>query len=100
MHDVEAVRRAEKLPVWELPENRHCFPYLQQRLVLLPLSLLSRLRTIFPVFQQLFHFFAAPPLRDSSDLGLAIEQISMFSPWIILAEPPLVHHEHRFRRPL
>src|SRR3954466_4884817 len=51
MHDVEAMRRAEKLPVWQLLENRPCFPYLHQRLVLLlPLSLLSRLRTIFPVF--------------------------------------------------
>src|SRR3954463_10305396 len=81
------------------PENRPCFPYLHQRIVLLPLLLLSRLRTIFPVFQQLFHFFAAPTLWDSSGLGFAIEQVSTFSPWIILAEPPLVRHEHGFRRP-
>ena len=98
MHDVEAMRRAEKLPVWQLPENRPCFPYLHQRLVLLlPLSLLSWLRTIFLVFQQLFHFFAAPSLWDSSGLGFAIEQVSTFSPWIILAEPPPVRHEHGFR---
>src|SRR3954462_5562474 len=25
MHDVEAMRRAEKLPVWQLPENRPFF---------------------------------------------------------------------------
>src|SRR3954469_17169184 len=62
MHDVEAMRRAEKLPVWKLPENRPCFPYLHQRLVLLPLSLLSRIRTIFPLIHQLFHFFADPML--------------------------------------
>src|SRR3954468_3392286 len=54
MHDVEVMRRAEKLPVWQLLENRPCFPYLHQRLALLPLSLLPRIRTIFPVFQQLF----------------------------------------------
>src|SRR3954463_12056764 len=78
MHDVKAMRRAEKLPVWQLPENRPCFPYLHQRLVLLPFLLLSRLRRIFPVFQEFFHFFTAPLLWDSSGLGIAIEPVSPF----------------------
>src|SRR4051812_29533854 len=99
MHEGKAMRHAEKLPVWQLLENRPCFPYLQQRLVLLPLSLLSRIRTIFLVFQQFFHFFAAPPHRDSSSLGFSIEQISLFSPWIFLDEPHPVRHENGFHRP-
>src|SRR5215216_2480078 len=52
MHDVEAMRRAEKLPVWQLPENRPCFPYLHQRLVLLlPLSLLSSFSATLPLLR-------------------------------------------------
>ena len=97
MHDIKAVRHKEDLPVRQVPENRPRFPYLQQRLW--RLSLLSRRWALFPIFQQLIDFLAAPLAWRSTAFGCTIEQIFAFSPWVIIGKPPSMSHEHGFRRP-
>src|SRR3989337_836367 len=97
MHDIKAVRHTVDLPVRQVLENRPRFPYLQQRLW--RLSLLSQLWALFPIFQQLVYFLAAPRTRASLGFGFTIEQILAFSPWVIIAKPPSMSHEHGFRRP-
>src|SRR3954465_256882 len=106
MHDIKAVRHTVDLPVRQVPENRPRFPYLQQRLWRLSLFsrlwrllLLSRQWAVFPIFQQLVYFLAAPRTRAFSGFGFTIEQILAFPPRVIVAKPPSMSHEHGFRRP-
>src|SRR3954466_15884103 len=70
MHLIKTMRCIEFGPVLQVPENRPCFPYLQQRLRFFHLS---RRGVLFPVFQQLINFGAAPLTWRSSMLSLTIE---------------------------
>ena len=74
MHEIKAMRHAEDLPVWQVPENRPHLPYLQQRLWLL--LGLSRHRALLPVIQQLVDLRATLLVWDSSELDRPIEQMS------------------------
>src|SRR4051812_2441778 len=84
MHEIKAMRTAEETPVFQIPENRPRFPYPHQRLSLL--FFLSRRRALFPSFQQVVDFFAAPSSWGCSELLASIEQMSLFSPRVFLGK--------------
>src|SRR3954470_1578495 len=69
-HLIKTMRCIEFGPVLQVPENRPCFPYLRQRLRFFHLA---RRGALFPVFQQLINFGAAPLTWRSSMLSLTIE---------------------------
>jgi hypothetical protein len=94
MHDIKAMGRVEDLPVWQIPENRPRFTYLQQWLG--RLSLLSQRWALWPICQQLIDFVTAPQRWLSSELNFPIEQIFASSPRVILAKPPSMPNEHGF----
>src|SRR3954468_12938464 len=82
MHYIKAMRHIEDGLVLQVPKHGPRLPYIQERFWCL--LLLSWLRALIPIIQQLIYFFTAPLTWMSLDLIFTIEKVSTPSPRVIL----------------